>query len=308
MEAKLELKNLKTSNLYKDEVMSPWKIAWKRLKRNKLAVVGMVILTIMVLAAIIGPLVSPYRMDDVKLTDSDLPPTWEHPLGTDNVGRDILTRLLYAGRISLTVGIVVVLIEIIIGSTLGAIAGYYGGFVDSFIMRLVDVLMCFPGLAILIVFSAIMSDLKVPPDYRIFIVMFVIGMLGWTGLCRIVRGQIMSLREQEFMQAAEAMGLRDRRKMFRHLLPNTFASIIVSATLRIGGAILTESTLSFLGLGVTPPIPSWGQMIQVVQDMYILQYEPWKWIPPGVCIFLTVMSINLFGDGLRDALDPKLKR
>lgn len=308
MEANMEVNNAGTATIKKEAIMSPWKLAWKRLRRNKLAMVGMAILLVMVLAAVIGPFVSPYKMDDVKLGDSDLRPSWEHPLGTDNVGRDIATRLMYAGRISLTVGIVVVLIELIIGSTLGAIAGYYGGIVDSFIMRIVDILMCFPGLAILIVFSAIMSDLKVPPDYRIFIVMFVIGMLGWTGLCRIVRGQIMSLREQEFMQAAEALGLKDRRKMFRHLLPNTFASIIVSATLRIGGAILTESSLSFLGLGVTPPIPSWGQMIQVVQDMYILQHEPWKWVPPGVCIFLTVMSINLFGDGLRDALDPKLKR
>ena len=138
--------------------------------------------------------------------------------------------------------------------------------------------------------------------------MFVIGFLSWPFLCRIVRGQILSLREQEFMQAAEALGLRDRRKIFTHLLPNTFASIIVSATLGIGGAILTESALSYLGLGVTPPTPSWGNMIQGVNELYTLQYEPWKWIPPGVCIFLTVMAINLFGDGLRDALDPKLKR
>ncbi len=243
----------------------------------------------------------------VSAVRTNQPPSAQHWLGTDESGRDVLARLMYGGRYSLSIGIVAVGISIIIGTTLGILAGYYGGFVDSLIMRIVDVFMCFPFLSLLIMVSAIMSDLKIPPEYRIFVVMFIIGALSWTGTCRMVRGMVLSLREQEFMQAAEALGLSDARKMFLHLLPNTLAVIIVSATLGIGGAILTESSLSFLGLGVTPPTPTWGNMIQTAQDYYTLTNRWWLWIPPGVCIFLTVISINIFGDGLRDALDPKLK-
>lgn len=304
---KPELNKEKEVIKQKEQIISPWKLAWKRLRKNKLALTGLFILIFMVLAAIFGPMLSPYKMTDIDLMNVKQPPSPQHLLGTDNVGRDVLTRLMYAGRISLSVGVIAVGIQVIIGSTLGVLAGYYGGWVDAVVMRVVDVFMCFPFLPLLIMLSAVMSDLKVKPEHRMFVVMFIIGILSWPGLCRIVRGQVLSLREQEFMQAAEALGLRDRRKMFAHLLPNTFASIIVSATLGIGGAILTESGLSFLGLGVTPPTPSWGNMVQVVNEMYTLQYEPWLWIPPGLCIFLTVVSINIFGDGLRDALDPKLK-
>lgn len=302
MEADVNVNEIK-----KEDIISPWKIAWKRLKKNKLALTGLFILIFMVLMSIVGPWISPYDMETIDLGNVSSAPTAQHLLGTDSVGRDVLTRIMYAGRISLSVGVVAVVIEIVIGSILGAVAGYYGGVVDGIIMRVVDVFMCFPSLPILIMLGALMSDLKVRPEYRMFVVMFILGVLSWPGLCRIVRGQILSLREQEFMQAAEALGLKDRKKMFRHLLPNTFASIIVTATLGIGGAILTESALSFLGLGVTPPTPSWGNMVQVVNDLYILQTQPWLWIPPGLCIFLTVISINIFGDGLRDALDPKLK-
>jgi peptide/nickel transport system permease protein len=307
METKVDTSVLDQVNEKTEEVISPWKIAWKRLKRYKLAMVGMFVLLFLAIASIAGPFLSPYRNVAIDLVNQGLPPSWHHLLGTDDVGRDILTRVLYAGRISLAVGVVAVTISVLIGSTLGVIAGYYGGIVDSIIMRVVDIIMCFPYLGILIVLSAMMSDLRVPPDYRIFVLMFMIGVISWPGLCRIIRGQILSFREQEFMQAAEALGLKDRRKMFSHLLPNTFASVIVYATLGVGDAILAESALSFLGLGVTPPTPSWGQMVQVVDDLYIIQYMPWKWIPPGLCILLTVLSINLFGDGLRDALDPKLK-
>lgn len=306
MEAKVENKG-QGVEFKSSEVLSPGKIVMRRLKKNKLAMTGMYILIALILMAIFGPMVSPYKMETIDLYNVSAAPTAQHWLGTDTVGRDVLTRLMYAGRISLTVGVVAVVVEVIIGSILGAVAGFYGGVVDSIIMRIVDIFMCFPFLPLLIMLGALMSDLKVKPEYRMFVVMFIIGILSWPGLCRIVRGQILSLREQEFMQAAEALGLSDKRRMFKHLLPNTFASIIVSATLGIGGAILTESGLSFLGLGVTPPTPSWGTMVQVVNDMYILESQPWLWIPPGVCIFLTVMSINLFGDGLRDALDPKLK-
>lgn len=305
MEVKL---NAGTKVKSKDEVLSPWKVVWRRLKRNKLAVAGGYILIFIILFSFVGPFLSPYKNETTHLADAMKEPSLRHFLGTDEVGRDLFTRLMYAGRISLSVGIVAVLIEVIIGSILGAISGFYGGIVDGIIMRIVDIFMCCPHLPLLIMLGAVMSDLKVPPQYRMYVVMLIIGFLSWAGLCRIVRAQILSLREQEFMQAAEALGLRDRRKIFKHLLPNTFASIIVAATLGIAGAILTESSLSFLGLGVTPPTPSWGTMIQAVSNTYVLRHQPWIWMPPGICIFLTVMAINLFGDGLRDALDPKLKR
>jgi len=303
MEAKVEINKVE---IKKEEIISPWKIVWKRLRKNKLALGGLAALGLMVLISVVGPLISPYKMETIDLYNVSAPPNSQHLLGTDSVGRDVLTRVMYAGRISLLVGVIAVAIQVIIGSLLGVISGYYGGIIDGFIMRVTDVFMCFPSLPLLIMLGALMSDLKVKPEYRMFVVMFIIGILSWPGLCRIIRGQILSLRE-EFMQAAEALGLKDRKKMLRHLLPNTFGSIIVSATLGIGSSILTESSLSFLGLGVTPPTPSWGNMIQVVNDLYILQNRPWLWIPPGLCIFLTVMSINVFGDGLRDALDPKLK-
>ena len=294
----------------KEKVISPGKVVWNRLKKNKLALAGFYILVFMVIFSVAGPWVSPYRSETTTLPANSVTlqaPTAQHWLGTDEIGRDLTTRLMYAGRISLSVGLMAVVIQILIGSLLGAIAGYYGGLIDGIIMRIVDIFMSIPSLPILILFGAVMSDLKVEPSYRMYIVMVIIGVLSWPGLCRIVRGQILSLREQEFMQAAEALGLRDRRKIIKHLLPNTFSSIIVAATLGIAGAILTESALSFLGLGVTPPTPSWGTLVQNVQDAFTLQYRPWMWVPAGVCIFLTVIAINIFGDGLRDALDPKLK-
>lgn len=291
-----------------EKILGPWKIVWLRLKKNKLAVAGLGILIFMILFCFIGPFFSPYKISTMEFLNDNLAPNAQHWLGTDDLGRDILTRLMLGGRISLMVGIVAVLIEVLIGSFLGVIAGYYGGFIDSAIMRIVDIFLCIPFLPMLIILGALLSDWQISPDKRIFVVMFIIGIMSWPGLCRIVRGQILTLREQEFMQATEALGLRDRRKMFKHLLPNTFPSIIVSSTLGIGGAILTESALSYLGLGVIAPTPSWGNMIQIVNDLFALQFRPWLWMPPGACILLTVMAINLLGDGLRDALDPKLKK
>lgn len=305
MESKVETKKISQK---KEEILTPGKLIWKRLKRNKLALAGLIILIIMILISIIGPIISPHDITTTDLMNTYEAPSSQHLFGTDDVGRDVFTRIMYAGRISLSVGIIAVFIEVVIGSLLGAISGFYGGATDSIIMRIVDIIQCVPTFPILIMLGGIMVALEVRPEYKIYMVMLMIGLLGWTGLCRIVRGQILSLREQEFMQAADAVGLRDRRKILKHLLPNTFSSILVSATLGIGGAILTESGLSYLGLGVTEPTPSWGSMIQVVNEMYILENRPWLWIPPGFCIFITVMAINLFGDGLRDALDPRLKR
>jgi len=294
--------------IYNTETLSPWKIVFRRLRKNKLAMIGLGILIFMFLFSFIGPFLTPFGAETMNFAMKKAPPNSTYLLGTDLLGRDILTRLMYAGRVSLLVGIVAVVIEIIIGGILGAIAGYYGGIVDAIIMRIVDIFLCVPFLPILIILGAIMSDRNVSPEIRIMYLMFIIGLLSWPSIARLVRGQILSLREQEFMQAAEALGLKDSRKIFKHLIPNVIPQIIVSATLSIGGAIMIESALSYLGMGVTPPQASWGNMIQSVNNFIDLMKRPWLWIPPGICIFLTVMSINLLGDGLRDALDPKLKK
>lgn len=298
----------KDKKIIKAKAASPWTLAMKRLKKNKLAMFGLGILIFMFLFSYIGPFFSPYSADTMDFLMKKQPPSLTHLFGTDMLGRDIFTRLMYAGRISLMVGVISVTIQVIIGGTLGAIAGYYGGMIDTIIMRIVDIFLCLPFLPILIIIGAILSDKEVPPSIRIIYLMFIIGLLSWPSMARLVRGQILSLREQEFMQAAEALGLKDSRKIFKHLLPNVIPQIIVSMTLSIGGAIMTESALSYLGMGVTPPQASWGNMIQSVNNFIDLMKRPWLWIPPGVCIFLTVMSINLLGDGLRDALDPKLKK
>ena len=308
MSTKLEKNKLEEVVIDKSQSLSPWRLVIRRLKKNKLAMVGLGILIFMVLFSFLGPFFTPYTSDTMNFAMKKQPPSSYYLLGTDILGRDILTRLMYAGRISLLVGFVAVIIEIIIGGALGAIAGYYGGWVDTIIMRVVDIFLCIPFLPILIILGAIMSDLNIGADIRIFYVMLIIGVLSWPGIARLVRGQILSLREQEFMQAAEALGLRDSRQIFKHLIPNVIPQIIVSATLSIGSAIMTESALSYLGMGVTPPAASWENMIQSVNNFIDLMQRPWLWVPPGVCIFLTVMAINLLGDGLRDALDPKLKK
>ncbi|MGM1045800.1 MAG: oligopeptide ABC transporter permease [Bacillota bacterium] len=287
---------------------SPWRMAIRRFARNRLALMGLIILIFMFLLCFIGPLFSPYSLYEYSVIDKNLAPSAEHWLGTDKLGRDILLRMMLAGRISLTVGLVATGISVVIGSTLGALAGFYRKGVDTLIMRIADVFLAMPSLPILIIMGAVLSDLKIEPENRIYFLMLMIGLLGWSSLSRLVRGQILALREQEFMQATEALGLRDRRKIFRHLLPNTVPIIIVSATLGVAGAILYESALSFLGIGVVPPTPSWGNMISAANNMIDFNKRPWLWIPPGMCILITVVAINLIGDGLRDALDPKMKK
>lgn len=287
---------------------SPWRIAIRRFSRNRLAVIGLFIIVFMFLLCFVGPVFSPYSLYDYSVTDKNLPPSSKFWLGTDKLGRDILLRMMLAGRISLTVGLVATGISIIIGATLGALAGFYRRWVDTLIMRMADIFMALPTLPILIILGAILSDLKVEPSDRIYFLMLIIGVLGWSSISRLVRGQILTLREQEFMQATEALGLKDRRKIFRHLLPNTIPIIIVSATLGVAGAIIYESALSFLGVGVVPPTPSWGNMISAANNLIDFRKRPWLWIPPGMCILVTVVAINLIGDGLRDALDPKMKK
>ncbi|MET3207582.1 UNVERIFIED_CONTAM: peptide/nickel transport system permease protein [Paenibacillus sp. PvR008] len=287
---------------------SPWRIAVRRFNQNHLALAGLIILILMVVICIFGPMISPYHLDDYKLSDKNLAPNAQYWLGTDKFGRDILLRTMLAGRISLTVGLVATFISVMIGATLGALAGFYRKGVDTIIMRIADIFMALPTLPLLIILGAVLSDLKVDPANRIYFLMLIIGVLSWTSLSRLVRGQILTLREQEFMQATEALGLRDRRKIFRHLLPNTIPTIIVTATLGVAGAIITESALSYLGIGVVPPTPSWGNMISAANNLIDFRKRPWIWVPPGMCILITVVAINLIGDGLRDALDPKMKK
>ena len=282
-------------------VESPWRIVGRRLRKNKLAMIGLVIITIMVLAAIFASHLTPYGRDATNLANTNAAPSREHLLGTDSLGRDGLTRLLHGARISLTVGFVATSLRMLIGVILGGIAGYYGGKLDSGIMRIADIFSCLPFLPIAITFVAVLGP-------SIYNVMIVLAILGWPGIARLVRGEILSLREREFMEAATALGISDFKKITSHLLPNTMASIIVSATIGIAGAILTESALSFLGLGVAPPQPTWGNILFDAQSQYVLKNRWWQWIPPGLAIFLAVISLNLLGDGLRDALDPRLKQ
>lgn len=261
----------------------------------------MVIFSILALAAIFAPFVAthdPYRVD---LLAAGQPPSAEHWLGTDEVGRDVFSRLVYGSRVSLSVGLVAVTIYTLLGTLLGSLSGHFGGLVDAGIQRLTDTVMCFPPLIIIIAAVSIAGP-------SIWNVMLIIGLLTWTGTCRLVRAQFLSLREQEFVEAARAVGVGDIRLIFRHVLPNALAPVIVSATFGVAAAILTEAGLSFLGLGVQPPTPSWGNLINLAQSATILQQMPWLWAPPGILIAIAVLSINFVGDGLRDALDPRAAR
>jgi peptide/nickel transport system permease protein len=291
-------------------VKSPslWKQTYRRLKKNKLAIISLFFLLFMFLISFIGPHFSPYLLDRTNIAEMNQPPSAAHWLGTDNYGRDVLTRLMMAGQISLTIGIAAMFLSIMIGSILGAISGFYRGIIDMVIMRIADILMSIPGLPLLLILAAILSEWKVPAEYRLYIIMIMLSFVGWPGLARLVRGQILSLKEQPFMMATEVLGLSDRRKILHHLIPNTVPLLLVVATLNVAGSILSESALSFLGLGVVPPTPSWGNMMDAANNFMDFRKRPWLWIPPGTAIFLTVVSINLLGDGLRDALDPKMRR
>jgi peptide/nickel transport system permease protein len=248
-----------------------------------------------------------------KYTETELinvyeAPSKKHLLGTDGNGMDILTRLMYGGRISLIIGFVVVVIETLIGIILGGIAGYFGGWVDNLIMRIVDIVYCIPSMPLYIILGSIMDFLKIDPQIRIFMLMIILALLGWPSIARMVRGQILSLREQEFMTATEALGIRVSRRIFKHLIPNVIPQLTVIATMNLGSIILTEATLSYLGLGVKFPFASWGNIINAVNNIYVMTNYWFVWIPAGLCILITVLGFNFVGDGLRDAFDPKMKR
>ena len=309
--------------------MTPGQIVARQFFRNKLAVFGLVVLIFMALFCFVGPLFSPYSEteifylnpetgEEVYMTDSQAvansilnakaKPSLAHPLGTNESGHDVLTRLMYGGRISLMVGFVVVIVEMVLGVTMGGIAGYYGGKVDMVIMRLVEMFVSIPFIPLMLIISSLLISLKVSPQDKIYYTMFIMGIIYWAGVARMVRGQILSLREMEYMQAAEATGIRTSRKIFRHLVPNVMPVIIVMATMDLGGVILMESTMSFLGIGVGMPYASWGNMVQSVNDNVIMRNFMNIWVPPGLCILLVVLAFNFVGDGLRDAFDPKMKR
>lgn len=289
------------------EVVGLWEMVWTNFKKNKLAVFGLVAISILILLVVFAPFITPYERDAVDLLNAEQAPSMNHWLGTDELGRDYFTRILHGGRISLKVGIFSVGVSLVLGIFFGGVSGFYGGWIDNLLMRIAEIIYSFPFLPLAITLSAILGT-KVSTENKMYMVMVIIGVLRFPGLARMIRGQILTLREQEFMQAATALGLSDSRKIFRHLIPNTFAYIIVNATLGVAGAIMSESALSFLGLGVVPPIPTWGNMVTYATRSYVLKNMPWLWIPPGLCIFIAVMSINLMGDGLRDAVDPKSNR
>ena len=285
---------------------------WRRLRRHKVAIAGLVVLTIMVLAAALAAQLSPFDpngIDNVHWQGTPLPPCFQdaaqcggHPLGTDDVGRDLLSRLLFGARISLTVGLFAVLMELLIGTTLGAIAGYYGGWIDYALMRITDVFLSIPLLPLLLVLTAIVASSSSKAALSFWVIVVIIGSLSWMGVARLVRASFLSLREREFAEAARAVGNNDGRIIFRHLLPNAIAPIVVQGTLDVANVILLESGLSFLGFGIQPPTASWGNMLADAQAN--LQIAWWAAVFPGLCILVTVLAINYMGDGLRDALDP----
>ena len=235
-------------------------------------------------------------------------PCAKHWLGTDKYGMDMLTRLMYGGRVSLMIGFIVIIIETVLGVILGGVAGYFGGWVDNLIMRLVDIFYCIPSMPIILILGAAMDQQRVEPGRRLIYLMLILGILGWAGIARLVRGQILSLREQEFMTATEACGISVKSRIFKHLIPNVIPQLIVNCTMGLGSVIITEATLSFLGLGVKFPFASWGNIINDVNNTHVLTTYWFIWIPAGLLLLLTVLAFNLVGDGLRDAFDPKMKR
>ena len=292
-----------------------WQSAFRRFCRDRLALFGSIVLLIIILGVIIGPWVYQTPIDKIDFSQMAALPSWQHPLGTNDLGQDQLARLLVGGRISLAVGIAAMAVAMVLGTIIGAIAGFYGGIIDTILMRLTDLFLSLPQLPLLLLVVYLFRDsikaiavniplVTAPSEVGIFLlVVLMIGGLNWMSLARLVRADILKLREMEFVSAATAMGARPRRIIWTHLFPNVFNVIIVAATLAVGNAIITESTLSFLGLGFPPDVPTWGQMLYSAKDY--LTSAPQMVFFPGLAIFLTVLSINYIGDGLRDAFDPK---
>ena len=273
---------------------------WQRYRRHKLAVVGLGFMILVVFIAVFAPWLGTIDPTKTSLMDSLKPPSRDHWLGTDLSGRDVWSRIAYASRVSLIAGVASTLLASVIAVILGTISGYYGGFVDNVIMRVTDVIMCIPDLIIIMALVSVLGP-------GLLNIVIAIGVLGWTGKTRLLRAQILAVREKEYVTAARCSGASDRRIMLRHILPNSFSPLLVAGTLSVAGAILTEASLSFLGFGILPPSPSWGEMLNAARSFTRLQENPWIWMPPGIMILLTVLAINFIGDGLRDSLDPRQK-
>jgi peptide/nickel transport system permease protein len=274
-----------------------WRLALERFRAHRPAIAGVIILGTLAILSAAAPLVSPYDPEKTNLLLIYEGPSASHPMGTDSLGRDLATRILYGGRVSLSIGLLAVTVAITVGTIVGTLSGYYGGLIDSALMRFVDMMYSFPRLFLLILFGVFFKGMTLP------VIVTVLGLLSWMTTSRLVRASFLSLKNREFVEAARSIGARDRRIIVRHILPNALAPIIVAATLGVAGAIIAESTLSFLGLGIQPPTPSWGNMLKDAPSE--MNIAPWTAIFPGLAIFLAVVSINFIGDGLRDALDPR---
>lgn len=318
-------------------LMSPTRMLLRRFFRSKLSITGLIMLVFLFAFCWLGPVVyqrwgetetdrtgnieyADYTIESedgdfiqIVITDNGInalaPPSADHFLGTDEQGMDIFTRLMYGGRLSLTISFLAVFLTSFLGIVLGGVAGFYGGVVDNIIMRICDVLICLPTLPLMLIIGTVLDANGVPSQYYIYLLMGLLSLFSWPGMARLVRGQILFLREQEYMVAAEAMGYSTPRRIFKHLIPNILPQILVSMTMSLGSMILYESTLSYLNLGVRIPFASWGTMVEVISKRSdILQNNFNVWGPPGVCIILAVLGFNFIGDGLRDALDPKQRR
>ena len=281
------------------DVVGPWTLAWRRFKANRIAMAGLIIFLVILVSVILVPIILGIDVNDYDLSSTNLAPSAQHLLGTDKQGRDVFFRLFLGGRISIFVGVLAAAFTVILGSIVG-------GRNDNLLMRFTEVVYSLPFIPMILAVSFIM--LWVPQEQKLLVVALIIGALSWPGLARLVRGQILTLREQEFMQACEALGFSDFSKIFKHLMPNVFSLIIVNATLGMASAILTEAGLSFLGMGVQAPTPSWGNLMNLARESQIFLNYPWQWAPAGIMCLLTVVSINLIGEGIRDAFDPKALR
>jgi peptide/nickel transport system permease protein len=281
-----------------ERVLTTRQIAWRRFRRHKIAIASGILILIFALASILVNVISPYNFHEQALLEVTQPPSAKHWLGTDNLGRDVFTRLLYGGRISLLVGVTVAVSAVVIGALVGSLAGYYGGWIDNLLMRVTDLFLSIPFLVVLILFSKILGG-------SVFDIVLLLSLIFWMPAARIIRGLFLSLKEKEFVEAARSMGASNRRIIAYHILPNVLGPMIVIATLDVAAAILTESALSFLGFGVQLPTPTWGNLLNDSQNFIIL--APWLVYFPGLAILLTVLAVNFLGDGMRDAFDPHQK-
>src|SRR5664279_4642765 len=276
-----------------------YQVFWTRFRSNRFSITGGVVVIFLFLLSFLAPYITPYGPNDLDLYHVLMPPSSAHWFGTDDLGRDVLTRMIYGAQISLEVGFVAAGIAVIIGTIVGLVAGYYSGWVDNILMRFIDIMLCFPTFFLILAVIAFLGQ-------SIWYIMIIIGLTGWMGVTRLVRADFISLRERDFVKAAKTIGASDLRIIFIHILPNAMASILVAATLGIAGAILTESALSFLGIGVQPPTPSWGNIL--TSGYANIDIAWWLSLYPGMAILITVVGYNLLGEGIRDSLDPRLKK